>query len=82
MDLQVRDVLGPRLGFPKVRATFGGIPKVRMIIFWGPYWGPSISGNDQMGYSLYSLKEVLQGSIRGAVKGDTRSLDCSSCRDR
>ena len=34
-------------------------------------------------YNLNSLKgaieEIIQGSILRLIKGDTRSLDCSSC---
>ena len=32
-------------GFPKIRGTFLGVPIIRIIIFWGLYWGPHILGN-------------------------------------
>ena len=33
-------------GFPKlIRGTFLEVPIIRVIIFWGLYWGPSILGN-------------------------------------
>ena len=31
-------------GFPKIRATFLGVPIIRVIAFWGPYWGPPFFG--------------------------------------
>ena len=29
-------------GFPKIRGTFLGVPIVRIIVFWGLYWGALI----------------------------------------
>ena len=29
-------------GFPKIGGTFLGVPIIRIIIFWGLYWGPLI----------------------------------------
>ena len=26
-----------------------GLPIIRTLVFWGPYWGPLILGNYQMG---------------------------------
>ena len=34
--------------FPKIRGTFLGAPIMRIIIFWGLYWGPLILGNYQV----------------------------------
>ena len=33
------------LGFPKIRATFLGVPIIRAIVYWGLYWGTLIWGN-------------------------------------
>ena len=33
------------MGFPEIRGTFLGAPIIRIIVFWGPYWGPLIFGN-------------------------------------
>ena len=33
------------LGFPKIRGTNSGVPIIRIIIYWGLYWGPLILGN-------------------------------------
>ena len=31
---------------PKIRGTFWGVPiRIRIVMFWGPYWGPPIWGN-------------------------------------
>ena len=32
-------------GFPKIGGTFLGVPIIRIIVFWGLYWGPLILGN-------------------------------------
>ena len=32
------------VGFPKIRGTFLGVPILRIIVFWGLYWGPLILG--------------------------------------
>ena len=29
-------------GFPKIRGTILGVPKIRTIVYWGLYWGPPI----------------------------------------
>ena len=40
----------PILGdFPKIRGTFLRVPIIRIIVFWGLYWGPTILGN----YHIY-----------------------------
>ena len=31
--------------FPKTRGTILGVPIIRIIVFWGLYWGPFILGN-------------------------------------
>ena len=31
-------------GFPKIRGTFLGVPIIRIIVYWGLYWGPLIYG--------------------------------------
>ena len=32
-------------GFPKIRGTCLGVPIIRIIVYWGLYWGPFILGN-------------------------------------
>ena len=38
---------GSRWEFPKnkVPGTISGIPTIRIIVFWDPYWDPPIYGN-------------------------------------
>ena len=33
--------------FPKIRGTILGVPIIRTITFWGPYWGSAIWGKYQ-----------------------------------
>ena len=35
-------------GFPNIRGTFLGVPIIRILVFWGLYWGPFILGNYYM----------------------------------
>ena len=35
-------------GFPKIRGPILGVPIIRIIVYWGLYWGPLIEGNYQM----------------------------------
>ena len=37
----------PIWGFPRIRGTILmlGVPIIRIIVFWGPYWGPPVYGN-------------------------------------
>ena len=34
--------------FPKTRGTILGVPIIRIIVYWGLYWGPPILGNYQI----------------------------------
>ena len=34
-------------GFPYIRGAFLGVPVIRIIIYWGLYWGTLILGNSQ-----------------------------------
>ena len=43
-------------GFPKIKATFLGIPIIRILVFWGLYWGPPILGN----YHIYGSEICLE----------------------
>ena len=37
------------MGFPKIGGTFSGVPIIRILVFGGLYWGPSIYGNYHIG---------------------------------
>ena len=45
--------------FSKIRGTFLGVPIMRIIVFWGLYWGPLILGNYQIGEGQKFLQEIL-----------------------
>ena len=44
-------------GFPKIRGTILGVPRIRIIVFWGLYWGPYQISFSQNG--LRSVREPL-----------------------
>ena len=39
----------PSGGIPKLGVNFLGVAIIRIIVFGGLYWGPSILGNDHIG---------------------------------
>ena len=39
-------------GFPKIRATFLGVPIIRIIVYWGLYWGLLILGNYHLRFGV------------------------------
>ena len=39
-------------GFPRIRGTFLKVPIIRIIVYWGLYWGPPILGNYQIHFQL------------------------------
>ena len=48
--------------FPKIRGTFLGVPILRIIVYWGLYWGTLILGKYHillMGAPLHALDDVL-----------------------
>ena len=42
------EMVQPKWGFAKIRGTFLGVLIIRIIVFWGLYWGHPILGNRQM----------------------------------
>ena len=54
-------------GFPNIRGTFLGVPIIRTIVFWGPYWAPPIEGNCHIGaiigVDMSSSLESFKGYI-------------------
>ena len=47
-----------RWGFPKIRGTILGVPIIRIIVFWGLYWGLLILGNYHISISVNSEPKV------------------------
>ena len=42
VDCHIMAILRAIGGFPKLEVPYLGIPIMRIIIFWGLYWGPPI----------------------------------------
>ena len=66
MALEVNS-LGQIWVFPKIRGTILGVPIIRIIVFWGLYWGPSfreITISFQTRWPLLRLSEGLTGDIK------------------
>ena len=42
-------------GFPKIRGTILGVPIIRIIIYWGLYWGPSIFYFGKLPFGAWGL---------------------------
>ena len=55
-------------GFP-----FWGVPIIRIVVFWGLYWGPLILGN----YHIYFVQESLCMILRKAAFASTVRMDMS-----
>ena len=61
-------------GFPKIRGTFLGVPiiRIRIIVYWGLYWGPLILGNYQMARRVYKVGMQKEGRGLAQHKEDLR----------
>ena len=44
-----RSFFGIMWGVSKLRGTLLGVPIIRIIVYWGLYWGPLIQGNYHVG---------------------------------
>ena len=53
MSLRIRELGLGIWGFPKIRGTFFGVPIIRIIVFWGLYWGSPILGNYHLRFRDY-----------------------------
>ena len=53
-------------GCPKLGGTFLGVSIIRIIVFWGLYWGPLILGNYHFG--LWGLVKQLYTPNLGFLK--------------
>ena len=50
--------------FPKIRGTFLGVPILRIIVYWGLYWGTLILGKYHLGHSGIGKKAHVSGVLR------------------
>ena len=46
-------------GFPKIEGTLLGVPIIRIIVYWGLYWGPLILRNYHVGHPMCSEALVV-----------------------
>ena len=44
-----RGIKSGYIGVPKIRCTFLGVPLIKIIVYWGLYWGPLFWGNYHIG---------------------------------
>ena len=51
------------LGFPKIGGTILGVPIIRIIIYWGLYWGPPIYGNYRLGSEVLGFGVYLESLV-------------------
>ena len=57
------------MGVSQIRATILGVPKIRIIVFWGLYWGPPLLGNYHIPYSSPNLSwTIFDIRERGVVE--------------
>ena len=59
--------------------TFVGIPRIRVIVCWGPYWGPPILANSQVEASMWenamlSRRFLNLGALVKSAKGHVHVL--------
>ena len=47
--------------FPKIRGTLFRVPIIRIIVYWGLYWGPLILGN----YHTEMMEKEMEATIQG-----------------
>ena len=73
------------MGFPKIGGTFVWVPRIRIIVFWGLYWGPLVweasiwrlqhySGYKLCGLCLQSLSSTLYSLEVNHVDGNSTAL--------
>ena len=72
-SVEFRVVIGFRVdkGFPKMSGTILGVPIIRIVTFWGLYWGPLILGNNHI---RITVKDCM-GIMRGITWDDYRYRD-------
>ena len=61
-------------GFPIIRGTLSGVVIIRIVVFWGLYWGPLVLGNYQIvrqttsSHSLWT-QQLLRNGVLGKLPG-------------
>ena len=47
------------MGVSQIKGTILGVPIIRIVVFWGLYWGPPILGNYYIGFPR-SIGDCIQ----------------------
>ena len=71
----LKHVPTPKWGFPKIRGTILGVPVLRIIVFWGLYWGLPILGNYLNFEKLTGVISMLESLEEKFVDETTPDLD-------
>ena len=58
------------LGVSQIRGTIFGVPIVRIILFWGLYWGPPILGN----YHFSDPRTARRAYSKATMRNTTLAL--------
>ena len=62
-------------GFPKIMGTFLEVPRIRIRIDWGLYWGPPTLGN----YHISLLPITVAACHRRAADGSAEPVRDARC---
>ena len=52
----------PHMGFPKIRGTILGVLTLRIVVYWGLYWGPLILGKHHIIGLFLDLAQPFKGT--------------------
>ena len=63
--------------FPKIRGTYLGVAIIRIIVYWGLYWGPLILGNYHMGIMEEKIGTTIMGYVGLRVWGLRSPVGCT-----
>ena len=58
---------GDTWAFPKIRGAILGVPIIRIIVYWGPYWGPPILGNYHLGITTLRVQGLKEWGLRAQM---------------
>ena len=62
--LRRSEKLGPIWGFPKIRGTLLGVTIIRLVVFWGLFWGPLVLGNSHIpGLSENQMDKKMESTM-------------------
>ena len=63
-------------GFPKIRGTLMGVPIIRIIVFWGLYWGGLLyRDNGKENRNYHSIMGLYTGVILGLYRDNGNKME-------